>query len=436
MNLVMDDKKLIVASVIKAESRGESEAGKNCVLSTIWTRAQRSPFYNWPSTMDAVVKQPWQFSCLNEGDPNLPKIKEWMSDPRQHLYQELSIIESWLAGQSQYNLVPGCDHYLNPKTADPKVVAKFDKEFAIVKTVGNHRFYEAFKPKSVGAIARCYFNPVSIVSLTNSNHVRLIQGQLNNVMGLSLAVDGIPGDKTRNAWIEFKKANHQEFVDLVGEGSLRLLDRGVETIVKPDTSAPETLAEKIVAVCDKRKFPLERKGGLNIIGLEGVNPDGSFNNDTPDQWNDLMLLLKFVGGKPTIVWQAQSTTEPGRYYTDRPLNSAGCARLDTGFHPKLWSRGQHKGNSAMAQTGTARLVRDGNRNHSRDDKVTQEQWKGVNWHTVYGGFSSGSIGQWSAGCCVTLNRNSFDKAMQLIDQSGKKSHYDFILIWRDWLKGV
>lgn len=427
--------KNLVAAVLRAEAGGEGEMGQVAVLSVIWTRAMRSPFYNWPSTLDGVVAQPWQFSCLNKNDPTRPKIDTWIKDPKAHLFPQLSIIEAWLAGQSP-NPVAGADHYLNPKTADPATVAKFDKEFKLVRNLGNHRFYEAFKPKTVGQIAFCYKNPVNIVSLTNPNHVRLIQGQLNNVMGKQLDVDGIPSDKTRNTWIEFKKANHQEFVDLVGEGSLKLLDRGVKTIVKPADDPPETLAEKIVAVCDRRKFPLDRKGGLNIIGLEGVNPDGTFNNDTPDQWNDLMVLLKFVGGKPTIVWQGQSTTEPGRYYTDRPLNSAGAARLDTGFHSDLWSRGLHKGHSAMVQTGVARLVRDGNRNHSRDDKVSQESWKGVNWHTVYGGFSSGSIGQWSAGCCVTLNRASFDKAMALIDATGKKSNYDFILLWRDWLKEV
>jgi hypothetical protein len=427
--------KNLVAAVLKAEAGGEGDKGQIAVLSVIWTRAMRSPFWNWPSTLDGVVTQPHQFSCLNKNDPTYPQIQEWIKDPKSHLFPQLSIIEAWLAGHSP-NPVAGADHYLNPKTADPATVKKFDKELKLVCNLGNHRFYEAFNPKSIGAIARCYYNPVNILSLTNSHHVRLIQSQLNNVMGLNLDVDGAPGDKTRNAWIEFKKANHQEFVDLVGEGSLKLLDRGVKTIVKPDDAAPETLAEKIVAVCDKRKFPLDRKGGLNIIGLEGVNPDGSFNNDTPDQWNDLMVLLKFAGGKPTIVWQCQSTTEPGRYYTDRPLNSAGCARLDTGYHKAIWSRGQHKGHSAMVQTGTARLVRDGNRNHSRDDKVTQEQWKGINWHSAYGNYSGGSIGQWSAGCCVSIPVAKFNQAMQLIDQSGKKQNYDFILIWRDWLKEV
>lgn len=427
--------KNLVAAVLKAEAEGESDIGQIAVLSVIWTRAKRSPFYNWPSTLDGVVTQPWQFSCLNKDDPTRPKIEAWLKDPKKHLFPQLSLIEPWLAGQSP-NPVAGADHYLNPKTANQDTVKKFDKEFTLVANVKNHRFYEAFKPKSVGQIAWCYSNPINVVTLSNPAHIKLIQFQLNNVMGLKLAVDGVIGDATRLAWIEFKKANHQEFVDLVGEGSLKLLDRGVKTIVKPDDKAPETLAEKIVAVCDKRKFPIDRKGGLNIIGLEGVNPDGTFNNDTPDQWNDLMVLLKFVGGKPMIVWQGQSTTEPGRYYTDRPLNSAGAARLDTGFHDNLWSRGLHKGYSAMVQTGSARLVRDGNRNHSRDDKVSQENWKGVNWHTVYGGFSSISIGRWSAGCCVSINRPNFDKAMDIIDQSGKTANYDFILIWRDWLKEV
>lgn len=429
--------KNLIAAVIKAEAGGEGEIGQTAVLSVIWTRAQRSPYYGWDSSLEGVVRQPYQFSCLNKNDPTYPKIQKWLADPRQHLYPQLSLIEAWLEHRSNLNPVPGADHYLNPRTASPAVVAKFDAEFKLVENIGNHRFYESKHNSGVGQIAFCYQNPVTVTAINNRYHVMLIQEQLNNVLNLDLAVDGIPGEKTRRAWAAFKKANYQEFLDLVGAGSLSLLDRGVVVQQKKSQAATlSSFAERIVAVCEKRNYSLDRTGGLNIIGIEGVNLDGTINNDTPDQWNDLMLLLKFIGGSPVIVWQGQSTTEPGRYYTDRPLNPNGAARLDTGYHKALWSRGLHKGYSAMVQTGVARLVRDGNRNHRRDDKITAESWKGVNWHSAYGHYSGGTIGRWSAGCCVSIPVDKFNKAMDLIDQSGKTRDYDFILLWRDWLKEV
>jgi hypothetical protein len=427
--------KNLLAAVVKAEAGGESEIGQIAVFSVIWTRMRRSPFYGWPDDLEKVVKQPNQFSCLHENDPTYPKIQQWLADPKSYLFPQLCLIEAFLTGKSP-NPVPGADHYLNPRTADQYVVKKFDEIFRLVANLRNHRFYESKTAKNAEDFAFCYYNPVNIVNLNNRHHVSIIQNDLNNVMGDDLVVDGIVGEKTRAAWKEFKNKNYQEYPDLVGQGSLRLLGHGTTTIAKQEKDAPATLAEKIVAVCDKRRFPLDRRGGLNVIGLEGVNPDGTLNSEQPDQWNDLMVLLKFAGGKPIIVWSSQSTTEPGNYYTDRPLHQSGVARLDTGFHSKLWSRGLHKGHSAMVQTGSARLVRDYNRNHQRDDKVTQESWRGVNWHTVYGRAAGLSIGRWSAGCCVTLRQNAFDKAMVLIDQSGKKKDYDFILIWRDWLKEV
>jgi hypothetical protein len=91
----------------------------------------------------------------------------------------------------------------------------------------------------------------------------------------------------------------------------------------------------------------------------------------------------------------------------------------------------------MVQTGVATLNRDGDRNHQRTgDKTTQESWKGINWHSVYGGFSALSLGRWSAGCCVSIPRSKFDLAMGLIDRTGKTKDYDFILLWRDWFKEV
>lgn len=204
------------------------------------------------------------------------------------------------------------------------------------------------------------------------------------------------------------------------------------------------LADRVYQCCIDRDFPLDKgKGEVNIVGIEGINQDGTFNNDQPDRWNDLIGLLSFENGYPIWLCLFVGTTEPGSYYVKNPLNIGGAARLDTGYHEALWQIGLHRGYTALTQTGTARLVRDGNRNHRRDDKKTLEKWRGVNLHTTKttgwrGMFNNSSIGRWSAGCTVIKKPEEFQKFMGYVMGSSQykadKAHkFDYRLIWSRWL---
>lgn len=210
----------------------------------------------------------------------------------------------------------------------------------------------------------------------------------------------------------------------------------------------DTLAAQVVACCEVREYQLhKREGDINIIGIEGMNLDGTFNLDRRDQWNDLVGILSFnQTGEPHFDILCKATTEPGHYYTlINLLNPKGAARLDTGYHKQLWQVGTHKGYEALAQkSNTARLVRDKNRNFLRDDKITYEIGKGINLHTTKskgwnGSVSPGSIGRWSAGCVVIYYPEQFLKLMSLVKDSRQyrenRSHsFDFILLWSRWLE--
>ena len=55
---------------------------------------------------------------------------------------------------------------------------------------------------------------------------------------------------------------------------------------------------------------------VNIVYVEGMDGDGTPNDDAPDAFNDLRLLLRInKAGNPEIVASWQATTEPGTYYT-------------------------------------------------------------------------------------------------------------------------
>lgn len=205
------------------------------------------------------------------------------------------------------------------------------------------------------------------------------------------------------------------------------------------------LADRVYQCCKDRDFPLSKGlGEVNIIGIEGIDLNGTFNPDTPDRWNDLVGLLTFENGYP--VWKCLyvGTTEPGKYYILNPMNILGGARLDTGYHSAIWQVGKHRGYTALQQTGVARLVRDANRNNRRDDKITSERWKGINLHTTKttgwrGSYNQNSIGKWSAGCTVIQKPEEFQSFMKAIMQSSQyrrnSAHmFDYRLIWSRWLK--
>lgn len=221
----------------------------------------------------------------------------------------------------------------------------------------------------------------------------------------------------------------------------------LEDTIKSSGEIKGDLAQIIVDVCIENDISLRRGNNqLNLVAIEGFNKSGTFNEDTPDKWNDMFYVIEFLMGKPQLVFHAICTTEPGDYYTRNPLNHNGAARLDLGYHKNLWQLGYHRGYRALVQgDNVARLVRDRNKNHKRDEQVSYEQWNGINLHTTKttgwkGHYSESSIGRWSAGCVVIKSFQKFQKLMKVITQSievignGNNINFDFVLLNEDMFK--
>lgn len=60
-----------LARTLWAEARGEGLQGMEAVACVILARTKDK---RWPDTVEDVCRQPWQFSCWNSDDPNLPKL--------------------------------------------------------------------------------------------------------------------------------------------------------------------------------------------------------------------------------------------------------------------------------------------------------------------------------------------------------------------------
>jgi hypothetical protein len=162
-----------------------------------------------------------------------------------------------------------------------------------------------------------------------------------------------------------------------------------------------TLADKIVVAMERKGYSLDRnKGEVNIVYVEGLNDDGTVNDDAPDKWNDLRVVIGFDGDKPVILGKWQATTEPGAYYTQHPVNEAGAARIEFGQY-SAWKVGMHRGDhEALVQTGgEVTVCRDLDRDMVRTNDKRDTGYFGINQHWGYDQ-SEDSIGKASAGCLV------------------------------------
>jgi hypothetical protein len=140
---------------------------------------------------------------------------------------------------------------------------------------------------------------------------------------------------------------------------------------------------------------------INIVYVEGIDDTGKANGNPPNAFNDLRVILRFdPNGRPAIkTWEA--TTEPGRTYTEAPLETTGAARI--AFNQfKAWSVGTHPragGHVALVQVADIDVHRDLNRDYRRDGDLVYRGPFGINQHWGYDNPAT-DIKKASAGCLV------------------------------------
>lgn len=178
------------------------------------------------------------------------------------------------------------------------------------------------------------------------------------------------------------------------------------------------LVDKIVGYMESKDYQIFKSPGKkNIVYVEGMNQDGTLNDDRPNWFNDIRCVFEYIDGKPEIVGLYGATTEPGSYYTYNPMNPKGCARIAFGQYKSAWQVGSHgysDPHEALVQVGNVTVCRDLNQDFSRIGDVTETgDWFGCNQHWA-GDASEDDIGLWSAGCLVGRSRKSHRKFMSLV----------------------
>jgi hypothetical protein len=170
--------------------------------------------------------------------------------------------------------------------------------------------------------------------------------------------------------------------------------------------ASDTFAGRIAGAAQREGYWLNRHPDcVNILYIEGIDADGTPNQDAPNVFNDLRIVLRVNrSGTPEIVDSWEATSEPGRFYTViKKLDPRGAARIAFGQY-KSWTVGTHmagrpSAHEALVQAADVTVFRDFNQDFERALDKPFTGMFGVNQHCGYD-LPKGDIGRASAGCLV------------------------------------
>lgn len=253
--------------------------------------------------------------------------------------------------------------------------------------------------------------------------VREVQARLIGLGLLDPPVDGAFGPVSAWSLADFLKRNG-------GDSAQGLTPTGASLLLQaePLPLAPkDNLAGRIVLAFNRLGYWLNRHPDcVNIVYVEGMDADGRPNPNTPNKFNDLRLLLAIGGdGVPVIVDSWEGTTEPGKFWTEHPMNADGAARIAFGQY-KSWTVGMHPSHGtnqheALVQVDKVLVYRDLNKDFSRKGDKTDFGLFGINQHWGYD-LPVGDPGRSSAGCLVGRTKAGHRAFMAAVKNDARFVH--------------
>jgi hypothetical protein len=248
---------------------------------------------------------------------------------------------------------------------------------------------------------------------------------LSNIGLLDPPADGVIGPVTRWALEEFcRRENLPLDSSLDSEALAEAL-----TSAKPLPLTPgDDLAGRIVsAIIAKGYWVARHPECLNIAYVEGTNADGSPNGNLPNEFNDRRMVIRIGSdGVPKIEGSWEGTTEPGRQYTEHPLNVRGAARVAFGQH-KAWSVGDYHGWESLLQAAPIPVYRDLAQHYKREGSPDIGMF-GIHQHRGYD-LPKNDIGPSSAGCLIGRTNAGHREFMALLKTDARyraNPNYRFI----------
>lgn len=128
----------LLARLIYGEARGESLDGKIAVANVVRNRVNSSVTW-WGRTWREVMLKPKQFSCFNEGDPNLDKLSKIDASRDandQRLWRECLTIASAVCTGAFSDNTAGATHYHSIR-----VQPSWAASLTATVSIGRHVFY-------------------------------------------------------------------------------------------------------------------------------------------------------------------------------------------------------------------------------------------------------------------------------------------------------
>lgn len=179
----------------------------------------------------------------------------------------------------------------------------------------------------------------------------------------------------------------------------------------------DVLATNIIAAMRYYNYRVDTAPGqCNIVYVEGMGPNGVANDNAPNKFNDARFVIKFKGDVPFVAGAWDATTEPGKYWTEHPMNPKGAARIQFGQYT-AWQVGHHHNDpnhEALVQTGgPVTVCRDLNKDYDREGDKTDTGLFGINQHRAYGE-PKDDLRRSSAGCLVGWARAGHEQFMALV----------------------
>lgn len=211
----------------------------------------------------------------------------------------------------------------------------------------------------------------------------------------------------------------------------KLIETPPDKLPRSELKLGNDLASRIIKYMQRKGYQIATKPQeYNIVYVEGIDTNGRLNRDDPNQFNDRRLVIQFLEGKPSIIGNWEATTEPGYYYTHKPMNPKGAARIAFGQY-KAWRVGMHgysDRHEALVQVGKVKVHRDANRDMIRTGDLIEEGFFAINQHWGYD-MPRRNIRLASAGCLVGRTRQGHREFMKLIKQDRRyqlNNHYLFL----------
>lgn len=251
----------------------------------------------------------------------------------------------------------------------------------------------------------------------NKSLATQIQDRLIFLGLLSSTPDGKFGPVSADALKRFQDLLKTAEKGFLGKDTAKkLIETKREDI--PTPPLPRNLAGRIIKYMLNMGYVVATGNKeFNIVYVEGMNADGTLNNDAPNEFNDLRLVIEFENGMPKIVGSWEATTEPGSHYTFNSENPGGAARIKFGQY-KAWRIGLHgmsNPHRSLIQVAPVSVHRDANKDFSRVGDAIDTGFFGINQHWGYD-HPKNDIYTASAGCLVGRSTQGHQDFMKIIEQ--------------------